>query len=107
MKDVGATLDANPGLFASGTDRIPTGRWFDVGENGRERMRLHEGGRLEVMGSARTRRMSDEGSFAPVLNVTVNVSSNSSVVSTPIGTATVVVSLVEPAVIVNVPDAAV
>ena len=75
VKDVGATLDANPGLFASGTDRIPTGRWFDVGENGRERMRLHEGGRLEVMGSARTRRMSDEGSFAPVLNVTVNVPS--------------------------------
>ena len=75
VKDVGATLDANPGLFASGTDRIPTGRWFDVGENGRERMRLHEGGRLEVMGSARTRRMSDEGSFAPVLNVIVNVPS--------------------------------
>ena len=40
-------------------------------------------------------------------SVTVNVSSDSSVVSTAIGTATVTASVVEPAGIVSVPDVAV
>lgn len=71
--DVTSTIDANPGLFASGTDRVPMGRWFGVGENGIELMRMHSSGRLEVKGSAPTRRVLAEGNSAPMINMTVNV----------------------------------
>ena len=59
--DVLTTIAANPGVFASGTDRVPIGRDFLVGENGVERMRYHSGGRLEVINGPRTHRMAQDG----------------------------------------------
>jgi len=55
-----ANIAANPALFASGTPSVPVGRWFGVGENGRELMRYHGGGRLEVMGSTASRRFQSD-----------------------------------------------
>ena len=47
--------------FAGGTDRVPEGLDFWVGENGRERMRMHSGGRLEVLSNAQAHRAAGGG----------------------------------------------
>jgi len=59
--------------FASGTPGLPVGREFMVGENGVEKMLYHGGGRLEVIGGARTRREADSGGGGTVINQTYNV----------------------------------
>lgn len=71
--DVAATMDANPGLFAAGTDSVPIGRAFYVGDNGRELMRYHGGGRLEVVSGPRLHREAQGGGGAMIINQTINV----------------------------------
>lgn len=56
-----ATIAANPALFASGTDRVPVGKPFWVGENGRELMELTRGGGLMVHSNQQSHRMVDGG----------------------------------------------
>lgn len=56
-----SAIAANPGLFASGTPSLPTGRPFEVGENGRERMLYHGNGRLEVISGPRSHREAANG----------------------------------------------
>lgn len=51
-----AAIEANPALFASGTERVPVGQPFYVGENGRELMELTRGGGLRVYSNQETRR---------------------------------------------------
>ena len=67
-----AALGGFPG-FAGGTDSVPVGRDFWVGENGKERMRLHAGGRLEVVNGPRSHRAANDGGGATIINQTVNV----------------------------------
>lgn len=57
--DAAATIAANPALFASGTDRVPVGKPFWVGENGRELMELTRGGGLMVHSNQQAHRMAD------------------------------------------------
>ena len=59
--DVAATIAANPGVFAAGTDMLPIGKPFFVGENGREKMINRGGGRVEVINGPRTHRAAQEG----------------------------------------------
>src|SRR5205085_3101457 len=65
------TLDeamaAAGGGFASGTPGVPLGRWFDVGENGREMMRYWGGNRLEVASNQQTRRFLSDGAGGPAV----------------------------------------
>jgi hypothetical protein len=58
--------------FARGTDRVPVGQWFETGENGKELMRMHAGGRLEVASGERSRRMLSEGGGVTIAQ-TINV----------------------------------
>lgn len=60
---VTAAMDSNPGLFASGTDSLPVGRPFWVGENGRELMQYHGGGRLSVMSNQQVRGGAGGGNY--------------------------------------------
>jgi hypothetical protein len=72
VPDVTANIAAHPELFANGTPGVPTGRWFEVGENGRELMRYWGGNRLEVMGEPRARRF--VGNSPPsVVHQTINI----------------------------------
>jgi hypothetical protein len=68
--DVMSNIAANPALFASGTPSVPTGRDFYVGDNGRERMRYHGGGRLEVISGPRLHReaANDAGGITLIQN---------------------------------------
>jgi hypothetical protein len=59
--DAAATIAANPALFASGTDRVPVGKPFWVGENGRELMELTRGGGLRVHSNQQSHRIMDGG----------------------------------------------
>ncbi len=52
---VDAAIAANPSLFASGTDRVPVGSPFYVGDNGRELMEF-DGTNLRVHSNQATRR---------------------------------------------------
>lgn len=56
LPSAAATIAGNPSLFASGTPSVPAGADFWVGENGRERMRYHGGGRLEVLSHQQSHR---------------------------------------------------
>lgn len=71
--DVTATMAANPGLFASGTDSLPIGVPFEVGENGRERMVYHGGGRLEVQSNQRLRREASGSGLTVINNNTITI----------------------------------
>lgn len=69
--DAAATIAANPALFASGTDRVPVGKPFWVGENGRELMELTRGGGLMVHSNQQAHRMADNsgGGFHNTQNI--------------------------------------
>lgn len=61
------------GGFAGGTERVPVGRPFYVGESGRELMEMTRGGSLRVISGEKTRRFASEGGSAPVIHQTINV----------------------------------
>lgn len=71
--DALSTIAANPGVFAGGTPNVPVGHPFYVGDNGREMMRYHAGGRLEVINGPQTHRMAQQGGGGVTLvqNITV------------------------------------
>lgn len=64
---VNSMIASMPGIFAAGTPSLPTGRDFYVGENGRELMRYHGGGRLEVISGPQAHREAVGGN-----NLTIN-----------------------------------
>ena len=67
------TINANPALFASGTDRVPTGKPFWVGENGRELMMRERSGDLRVLSNQQAHRVVTERAAMPTVQVSVNV----------------------------------
>lgn len=72
---VSGAVSALSGLglgFAGGTARVPEGLDFWVGENGKERMKMHAGGRLEVISGPRAHREASSGGGFTI-NQTVNV----------------------------------
>lgn len=71
--DVSATIAANPGLFASGTDRLPIGMPFEVGENGRERMTYLGGDRLRVDSNQSVRRAARENGGTTVIQNNIRI----------------------------------
>jgi hypothetical protein len=64
----GATIAANPGLFASGTDDLPIGRPFWVGENGREQMERTSSGKIRVLSHQQAHREVGNGGGITVVN---------------------------------------
>lgn len=75
LGSVDATIASNPGLFSSGTDQVPTGKPFWVGENGRELMMKERSGNLRVMSNQEVRRGADRQRFNPKVEINVNVPS--------------------------------
>lgn len=67
-----AAIAANPGLFASGTDRLPVGKPFWVGENGRELLEMTRGGGVRVHSNQQAHRMMERPAGATV-NQTINI----------------------------------
>ena len=63
--------------FASGTDRLPVGEPFWVGENGREQMELTRGGGIRVHSYQRSHRMVEGGAGPTIVNQTFNVPARS------------------------------
>ncbi|MCT2398531.1 phage tail length tape measure family protein [Novosphingobium mangrovi (ex Huang et al. 2023)] len=65
---VAQTIAANPAIFASGTDRVPVGKPFWVGDNGRELMQFDGAGNLSVTSNQKARRfLSESGGGAPTI----------------------------------------
>ncbi|MBU3992589.1 MAG: hypothetical protein KKA12_08620, partial [Alphaproteobacteria bacterium] len=56
-----STIATNPALFASGTDNLPIGRPFWVGENGREKMIRQAGGQVSVLSNQQAHRPAEGG----------------------------------------------